>query len=74
MLSWLEAELGVVGDSSSFSSLSTGISGMARGSSSPRGPSRLGLFRLPTDRETKTNVDVGFYFEGPADGLMRFLM
>lgn len=54
LLSWLEVELGVVGDSSSFSSLSTGSSGMARGSSSHRrpltafGPSRLGLFRLPS--------------------------
>lgn len=38
LLSWLAVESGVVGDSSSFSSLSTGSSGMERGRSSLRGP------------------------------------
>lgn len=45
-LCWLEVEPGVVGDSSSFSSLSTGSSGMARGSSSERAP-LTGVFRPP---------------------------
>lgn len=45
-LCWLEVEPGVVGDSSSLSSLSTGSSGMARGSSSERGP-LTGVLRPP---------------------------
>lgn len=55
LLWWL---LGVVGDSSSFSSLSTGSSGMASGSSSLRGPltafgpSRLRLLRFPAPPKT----------------------
>ncbi len=46
-LIWLEVEPGVVGDSSSLSSLSTGSSGMAWGRSSPRGP-LTGVFLPPT--------------------------
>ena len=54
----------MVGDSSSFSSLSTGSSGMARGSSSLRGPltalgpNRLGLLRLPAAPERPTTTEV----------------
>lgn len=44
---WLDLETGVVGDSSSLSSLSTGSSGMACGRSSPRGP-LTGVFLPPT--------------------------
>ena len=46
-LVWLEVDPGVVGDSSSLSSLSTGNSGMADGSSSLRGP-RTGVFLAPS--------------------------
>jgi len=51
--SWPELEVGVVGESSIFSSLSRGSSGMDVGSSSLRAPlspiwpSRLGLLRQP---------------------------